>query len=221
MSIRDTVAKDCLLTGRTDTKIFLQFPTTFWNTDTQFFLYADPRERGYYPVFQSIDGPGFLEGSGILFVTVVQDQSYTVEAQDDETTLAEVMAVLRKMYGENIPNATDILYPRWSLEPWTFGSYSNWPQGTTLEGHQNLRSNLGRLYFAGEHTSTQYYGFLHGAWYEGQAAGEAIVKCLNGTAQDCPGYVSHDVLTGTTETSEFNVSNGWFVSSFQDPPPDA
>ncbi|KAL8713292.1 MAG: hypothetical protein Q9220_002491 [cf. Caloplaca sp. 1 TL-2023] len=161
----------------TYTKIFLQFPPdkVFWNTSYQFFLYADPDERGYYPVFQSLDGEGFLPGSGIIFVTVVQAQSYVVEAQDDETTKAEVLAVLRDMFGnDTVPDPIAFMYPRWSLEPWAYGSYSNWPPGTTLEMHQNLRANVGRLYFAGEATSTEYFGFLHGAWYEGQAVGQHV-----------------------------------------------
>jgi len=157
----------------TYTKIFMQFPPdqVFWDTDVQFFLYADPLTRGYYPVFQSLDGPGFLPGSGILFVTVVEEQSYTVEAQDNEVTKQQVLAVLRAMYGpENVPMPTAFMYPRWSLEPWTFGSYSNWPPGTTLEQHQNLRANVGRLYFAGEATNAEYYGFLQGAYFEGQVS---------------------------------------------------
>jgi hypothetical protein len=35
----------------------------------QFALYAD-HERGWYPVWQSLDMHGFFPGSGILFVTV-------------------------------------------------------------------------------------------------------------------------------------------------------
>ncbi|KAK4991039.1 hypothetical protein LTR50_002118 [Elasticomyces elasticus] len=46
----------------TYTKIFLQFNHTFWPTDTQFLLYADPLERGHYPVFQSLFRPGFPAG---------------------------------------------------------------------------------------------------------------------------------------------------------------
>lgn len=56
------------------TKIFLQFDVSqrpqFWPTDTEFFLYASPIERGYYPLWQSLSLPNFLPGSGILFVTV-------------------------------------------------------------------------------------------------------------------------------------------------------
>ncbi|KAL8651796.1 MAG: hypothetical protein Q9210_003064 [Variospora velana] len=199
----------------TYTKIFLQFPSdqVFWDTSYQFFLYADPHQRGYYPVFQSLDGEGFLPRSGIIFVTVVQSQSHVVEAQDDETTKQEVLAVLRDMFGaENVPEPIAFMYPRWSLEPWAYGSYSNWPPGTTLEMHQNLRANVDRLYFAGEATSSQYFGFLHGAWFEGQAAGEAIAGLISGVNDT--GQVHYETLRGTTVEEEYNAQNGWQVSTF-------
>lgn len=107
---------------------------------------------------------------------------------------------------------------------WTYGSYSNWPVGTTLERHQNLRANVDRLWFAGEHTSAQYFGFLQGAWFEGREAGERVAglvgsTCVN-TAADgstdgaCGEMVHYEELPGTTEYSEYNVENGWTASSF-------
>ncbi|KAL8972243.1 MAG: hypothetical protein Q9183_000657 [Haloplaca sp. 2 TL-2023] len=197
----------------TYTKIFLQFPPdqVFWNTSYQFFLYADPLERGYYPIFQSLDGEGFHPGSGILFVTVVQSQSYAVEAQDDETTKNEVLGVLRKMFGpDKVPEP--IAFMRWSLEPWAYGSYSNWPPGTTLQMHQNLRANVGRLYFAGEATSAQYFGFLQGAWFEGQALGQRIAGMIQGV--NLTEEISYEVLHGTTPEYEYDSANGWLVSPF-------
>lgn len=155
----------------TYTKIFLQFPpeadgSFFWehgpNAGTEYFLYADPVGRGWYPVWQSLTAPGFIPGSGIFFVTVVYSQSYIAEQQDDETTKGEVIAVLRSMFGQEIPDPVDFMYPRWSLEPWSFGSFSNWPPGLSLETHQNLRANLERLWFAGEATSVGYFGWLQG-----------------------------------------------------------
>lgn len=199
----------------TYTKIFLQFPAdkVFWPKDTQFFLYADPIERGYYPVFQSLDTPGFLEGSGIIFVTVVHDQSYRVEAQTDEETKDQVMAVLRDMYGaDNVPEPIAFMYPRWSLEPWAYGSYTNWPYGVTLKMHQNLRANLGRLYFAGEATSAEYFGFLQGAWFEGQSVGEEIAACLKGHCKQEKHYAP---LHGSTPEGQYDEQNGWTVTSFQ------
>ena len=202
----------------TYTKIFLQFPPdqVFWNTSIQFFLYADPDERGYFPLWQSLDAPGFLPGSGIIFVTVTQDQSYRVEAQDDEQTKEQVLNVLRDMFGPtNVPEPIAFLYPRWSLEPWAYGSYSNWPPGTTLEMHQNLRANVGRLYFAGEATSPEYYGFLQGAYFEGQLVANLIAGCLTiGNCSD-DGEVYYEELHGTTNVSQLDLANGWMVSSFQ------
>ncbi len=195
----------------TYTKIFLQFPpdTVFWERSTQFFLYADPIERGYYPIWQSLDGMGFLEGSGILFVTVVEHQSYRVEAQDDETTKEQVLQVLRDMYGaENVPDPIAFMYPRWSLEEWAFGSFSNWPPGTTLEQHHNLRANIGRLYYAGEATSTKSYGSLQGAWFEGQEAGSLVAECLVNGERDCSNLPHYPVLHGTVDENQLDTVNG-------------
>lgn len=222
---------------RTYTKVFLQFPPDqqFWDADTQFFLYADPVERGWYPVWQSLSGPGFLPGSGILFATVVSQESYRAESQSDEITQADVMAVLRSMFGEDIPDPIDFLYPRWSTEPWAYGSYSNWPPSYSIEMHQNLRANLGHLYFAGEATSAEYYGFLQGmlyplinlllgvgvaknivgAYFEGQSVGNKLAGCINGNHTACQNTASYETVRGcATSGRNLSPSNGWFASSF-------
>lgn len=199
------------------TKIFLQFDPAqqFWDSNTQYFLYAHPTTRGYYPVWQSLSAPGFLPGSGIFFVTVVDDQSRRVEAQSDEQTKEEVLDVLRQMFGpENVPQPTAFMYPRWGLTDWAYGSYSNWPTGVTLKDHQNLRANVGRLFFAGEHTSSSYYGYLQGAYFEGRDVGNRVASCVK-KPQRCLQEVHYDVLHGTTKASEYNMANGWDVSSFQ------
>lgn len=198
------------------TKIFLQFDPAeqFWDEGTQFFLYASPTTRGYYPLWQSLSGPGFIPGSGILFVTVVDEQSRTVEAQDDETTLQQVLVVLREMFGaDKVPYPKAFMYPRWGQVPWAFGSYSNWPPGVTLEQHQNLRANVGALWFAGEATHPEYYGFLQAAYFEGQRVGWDVAECLKGGR--CPSEVNYKTLHGTTNASQYSEVNGWEVTSFQ------
>lgn len=101
----------------TYTKIFMQFNETFWDPDTQFFLYADDTDRGRYPIFQSLSTPGFIEGSNIFFVTAVAQEAYRIEQQSDEETKAEVMGVLRTMFPDiDVPEPTAFLYPRWSQE---------------------------------------------------------------------------------------------------------
>ncbi|KAL2830313.1 amine oxidase [Aspergillus cavernicola] len=207
----------------TYTKIFMQFNESFWPPETQFFLYASPTTRGYYPVFQSLSAPGFLSpDSNILFVTLVETQAYRAERQSNAETQAEILAVLALMFPDKqIPTPTAFTYPRWSTEPWSYGSYSNWPAGTTLEMHQNLRANVNRLWFAGEATSAQYFGFLHGAWFEGKEAGENVAALLgdecsktsNSGRGDCKGRKHYGVLHGTTPLGAYTGVNGWGVNS--------
>ncbi|OAX33957.1 amine oxidase [Rhizopogon vinicolor AM-OR11-026] len=164
----------------TYTKIFLQFTEKFW-FDTQMAIYAD-KQRGRYPIWQSLDVVDFLPGSGIVFVTVTGDFSLRIESMEDSDVQNEVMEVLRAMYpNTTVPDPVAFLFKRWNADPLFRGSYSNWP-ASFVPGHaENLRATVNqRLWFAGEATSFKYYGFLHGAYYEGLHAGEEIAKCIAG-----------------------------------------
>jgi polyamine oxidase len=59
-----------------------------------------------------------------------------------------------------IPEPTAFFFPRWSSDPLYRGSYSNWPPTFTPRHHANLRTPLGRLWFAGEALSEKYFGMF-------------------------------------------------------------
>ena len=82
--------------------------------------------------------------------------------------------------------------------------------------HQNLRANVGRLWFAGEAMHAEYYGFLQGAWFEGQLVGTTIAGCLKENKTVCMEEVNYPVLHGVTPDKDYDAANGWFVSSFAD-----
>ena len=87
------------------TKIFLKFPSKFWD-DNQFILHAS-EQRGRFPVFQDLERPGILpNGSNVLLVTVTEDEGKRIERQTYNETKAEIMKMLRKIYGQSIPDAT-------------------------------------------------------------------------------------------------------------------
>lgn len=127
------------------------------------------------------------------------------------------------MFGRDVvPEPIAFMYPRWSTEPWVYGSYSNWPTNVTLESHQNLRANVGRLYFAGEATSTPYFGFLHGAWTEGEEAGLRVARCVR-TRGDCPDMQRYETLEGpegVSRSENLNAEHGFTVDTrlFAPPP---
>jgi monoamine oxidase len=70
----------------------------------------------------------------------------------------------------------------WPGDRWTMGSYSfPAPGQVTLQG-QRLYDGIGRLHFAGEHTSYAFMGYMEGALHSGAsvarrlATREGIVK---------------------------------------------
>ncbi|XP_059429789.1 polyamine oxidase 1 [Corylus avellana] len=156
------------------TKIFLKFPHKFWpcGPGKEFFIYAHER-RGYYTFWQHMENA--FPGSNILVVTLTNGESKRVEAQSDEETLKEAMGVLRDMFGPNIPNATDILVPRWWNNRFQRGSYSNYPIISNLQVVQNIKAPVGRIFFTGEHTSERFSGYVHGGYLAGIDTGKALV----------------------------------------------
>ncbi|OBZ77250.1 Polyamine oxidase [Grifola frondosa] len=166
------------MTMATYTKIFLQFPKKFW-FDTEMGLYAD-KQRGRYAVWQSLDHENFFPGSGIIFVTVTGDFSQRIEALPDSQVQDEVLGVLRSMYPHiTVPDPIAFHFTRWGADPLFRGSYSNWPASLFSEHHENLRATVEqRLWFAGEATSQKYFGFLHGAYFEGLDVGHALAECI-------------------------------------------
>ncbi|KAK8998472.1 hypothetical protein V6N11_083861 [Hibiscus sabdariffa] len=143
------------------TKIFLKFPYKFWpcGPGKEFFIYAHER-RGYYTFWQHMENA--YPGSNILVVTLTNDESKRVESQSDEETMKEAMVVLRDMYGPEIPDATDILVPRWWNNRFQRCSYSNYPMISNNQVINDIKAPVGRIFFTGEHTSERFNGYVHG-----------------------------------------------------------
>ncbi|KAJ6834499.1 polyamine oxidase-like [Iris pallida] len=159
------------------TKIFLKFPHRFWplGKGTKFFLYASER-RGYYPVWQHFEDE--YPGAAVLMVTVTDEESRRIEQQSDSETKAEVMEVLRSMFGKNVPEATDIFVPRWWSDRFFKGTFSNWPLGVNRYEFDQIRAPVGKVYFTGEHTSEHYNGYVHGAYLAGIDSANMMIRCI-------------------------------------------
>ncbi|KAL7234383.1 hypothetical protein ACSBR1_017895 [Camellia fascicularis] len=157
------------------TKIFLKFPYKFWpcGPEKEFFIYAHER-RGYYTFWQHMENA--YPGSNILVVTLTNGESKRVEAQSDHETLKEAMEVLRNMFGPDIPDATDILVPRWWNNRFQRGSYSNYPIYFNHQIVDNIKAPVGRIFFTGEHTSERFNGYVHGGYLAGIDTSKALLE---------------------------------------------
>ncbi|KAI9116329.1 hypothetical protein K1719_012496 [Acacia pycnantha] len=158
------------------TKIFLKFPHKFWPSgpEKEFFLYAHDR-RGYYTFWQDMENA--YPDSNVLVVTLTNEESKRVEAQPDEETLKEAMEVLRDMFGPDIPDAIDILVPRWWNNRFQRCSYSNYPiVSNNNKLNHNIKAPVDRIYFSGEHTSEKFNGYVHGAYLAGIDTSKALLE---------------------------------------------
>ena len=138
-------------------------------------LYA-ARQRGKYPVWQSLDHIKFFPSSGIILVTVTVSKSISVihialmQFQGDfalyveQLTLdqlqSEIMEALREMYPNiTVPEPIDIHLSTWASHALYRGSYSNWGPSYVPAQSENLKATVdNRLWFAGEATSVQHFG---------------------------------------------------------------
>jgi monoamine oxidase len=80
----------------------------------------------------------------------------------------------------SIPRPTAAVITRWGEEPFFRGSYSYLGVGATSEHRDVLRADLdGQVFFAGEATSVDFFGTVHGALLEGRAAADRIVEAAD------------------------------------------
>ena len=78
-----------------------------------------------------------------------------------------------------------IYYYRWSQDQFTQGSFSEPVVGFTSEDFNKLGQNLGRLYFGGEATSSEWYGYMQGAYLTGEEKGKLIVCQILPSDSEC------------------------------------
>ena len=180
-------------------KLFITFPSVFWNMNTDYIFRTDST-RGYYQVIQPI-GAALPGTPPMILMTVVGDQARRLSTLSKDNILNEIMGVLRMWYGNNIPNATDITYHNWYNDEYHRGMYTNNPTTLTLDQKRNLASPEGRLYFSGEGNSIHHVGSVHGAYCSGIDAATAILRS-NGSTEDSSFLPACNPVSSSATTSD-------------------
>ena len=67
----------------------------------------------------------------------------------------------------------------WLSNKWTKGSYSYWKVGQYTKFASIVGEREGNIFFAGEHTSIKYTGYLNGAVETGERAAQEVINDLN------------------------------------------
>ena len=99
-----------------------------------------------------------------------------------EEAAVRLMAGVERAYpGVTAQRNGKVSRMHWPTFPWTKGSYAYYKPGqwTTIAGSEGLPE--GNLFFAGEHCSYDFQGFMNGAAQTGADTAKAIMTKLSGT----------------------------------------
>lgn len=98
-----------------------------------------------------------------------------LETHSDKTVIDNVMDNFKKIFGNDLPTPEDYVNTRWSLNPFSYGSYSYLKTGASgIDYDVMAQSVANRLFFAGETTSSKYPATTHGAYLSGIREAEKI-----------------------------------------------
>ena len=97
-----------------------------------------------------------------------------MNAMDEETRIETAVDQVEQIY----PGSRELLVSAqttdWDNNPYAISVYSNYDVGQVMQFWELLRQNHGRLYLAGEHTST-HVGYMKGTVRSGQRAARELV----------------------------------------------
>ncbi len=152
------------------TKTLLQFSRRFWR------LPGRPRAFGSPLAFGALwDGNEEQRGrAGILTLLAgggASDSTQQIVAKAGVPALANTLEWLGAKHGELVASRQ----VRWEDDPWSRGGYAFFDPTYDPALRAWLARPFGRLFFAGEHTSVRWQGYMNGAVESGRRAAEEII----------------------------------------------
>ena len=146
-------------------KISLGFDEPFWRNGGKTHLFYGSATSGEFPAFLDLEQ---FSGGPVLQGFVAGDFGRRMSRMPRREIRARVLEILREVYGAAVPEPRETLITRWFSDPYTHGSYSSLPVGSTYRDMETLAAPVaGRLLFAGEATHTFRSATADGAFSSG------------------------------------------------------
>ena len=160
-------------TGQAD-KIVLQFDKAFWDARQQFLSF---RRAGWGQAEMFLNLKRTTDKS-ILVGMVLGDARK--EILNGEGRLSDdLMLRLRRIYGADIPEPSNLYLTDWSADPHSLGPFAIPLVGSTPNQYAALAEPIGgKLFFAGEHTNFEYRASVHGAYLSGLRAAKQVMETI-------------------------------------------
>ena len=194
-------------------KIYVTFPKNFWG-DEEVLMYVSEDQKPHESIMTwclNLDHPKYFKGSKMLTCHSMGPTAKRIESQTTTETKDEVNQIMAHMFrgvGVADRRVENIHVTSWSNNSLFYGAYSDVPVGVTQEELNLVKKNVGRLYFAGEHTADNK-GFVHSAYDSGKIVAEAIFKNMRATSQipsRIPSEIPHKTPTTTSTTEDVTTT---------------
>ena len=158
-------------------KVVLSFDRIFWSKHYQFLGHLKGA-RGAFPAFLNM--AAFSKQNAPVLVGFLGGQyAARLEKEGERAMYEQAIAALRAMFGNGIPKPTRFAVTRWGMDPYSFGSYSHVPVGSTSAYYDEMAKPIhDKVFFAGEATSRLWRSTVHGAWHSGERVSKQVVRLL-------------------------------------------
>lgn len=152
-------------------KVWLEFPSVFWDNTTIHNYFSEPKGRfNEWVNWHKATGKTHLLGFN------AGKYGLEIESKSDTEIVAEAMSILRTMWGSSIPDPISNVITRWNSDPFAKGAYSFIKIGSTIEDRATLaKSVANRVFFAGEATDTDNAATTNGAYNSGLREAQKIL----------------------------------------------
>lgn len=153
-------------------KVFLRFPTKFWDEDVYVVRQQGP-EAAWWHSWYDLTA---LHDEPTLLTFAAGPAAVETRTWDDARIMESVLTQLRRLYGDGVPQPTGIRVSRWQADPFARGAYAYMTVGSTTDDHDALAAPVGGvLHIAGEATWTADPATVTAALLSGHRAAENVL----------------------------------------------
>ena len=153
-------------------KVFLRFPTRFWDDGVYAIRQQGPESRwwhSWYDLTALHDTPTLLTFAA--GPAAVETRDWT-----EEEIVESILVQLRRLYGDRVEKPTSVHVTDWQDDPWSYGSYAYMTVGSTTSDHDDLATPIGGvLHLAGEATWTDDPATVTAALHSGHRAATNVL----------------------------------------------
>lgn len=158
-------------------KMYLFFDEVFWDKDCEWLGYIP----GSHEVDKALDFMNYSKYTEqpILLIFSAASLAKIMETWSDQKVIDYMMNQLKRMYGKKVLKPSSYIRTNWVNDPFSFGSFSYLPVGSSYENYDLLAQPVdNRLFFIGEATSSIDPSTVHGAYNTGFQAALQVIESL-------------------------------------------